>query len=210
MLGLLACPGAEGIHDLFVNRLVEATRSLKVGPPEDPAFTVGPLIDAKAHRRVLNWIEKGKQEARLEYAGDVGPLAGEGYYVAPHIFTNVAPSAAIAQEEIFGPVLAVLKARDLSEALEIANGTQYALTGGIYSRSPHNLARARREFRVGNLYLNRKITGALVGRQPFGGFKLSGIGYQAGGPDYLLQFVESRTITENTMRHGFAPVLTSS
>jgi RHH-type proline utilization regulon transcriptional repressor/proline dehydrogenase/delta 1-pyrroline-5-carboxylate dehydrogenase len=111
----------------------------------------------------------------------------------------------LAQEEIFGPVLAVLRCRDLDDAIGIFNGTDYALTGGIYSRSPANLDRARRELMVGNLYLNRPITGALVGRQPFGGFKMSGVGSQAGGPDYLVQFVVPRTITENTMRRGFAP-----
>jgi RHH-type transcriptional regulator, proline utilization regulon repressor / proline dehydrogenase / delta 1-pyrroline-5-carboxylate dehydrogenase len=118
----------------------------------------------------------------------------------------VVESATIAQEEIFGPVLAVMKARDLSEALRIANGTKYALTGGVYSRSPQSIERCKREFRVGNLYINRKITGALVDRQPFGGFKLSGIGSKAGGSDYLHQFLVPRTVTENTLRHGFAPV----
>src|SRR5262249_16450978 len=126
--------------------------------------------------------------------------------VGPHIFADAVPNAVIAQEEIFGPVLAVLKARDLAHALEIANGTPYALTGGFYSRSPANIARVRHKFRVGNLYINRKITGALVARQRFGGFKVSGIGSKGGGPDYLLQFVVPRTITENTMRRGFAPV----
>jgi RHH-type proline utilization regulon transcriptional repressor/proline dehydrogenase/delta 1-pyrroline-5-carboxylate dehydrogenase len=125
--------------------------------------------------------------------------------VAPHVFADVQLTAAIAQEEIFGPVLAVLHARDLTEALEIANGVPYALTGGLYTRSPASIARVKREFRVGNLYINRKITGALVDRQPFGGFKLSGTGTKAGGPDYLLQFLLPRTITENTMRRGFAP-----
>jgi RHH-type proline utilization regulon transcriptional repressor/proline dehydrogenase/delta 1-pyrroline-5-carboxylate dehydrogenase len=195
----------EALHDTFLARLVEATRSLKIAPAEDPGCSVGPVIDAEARRRILEYIEKGKQEARLEYAGDVGPLADEGYYVGPQIFSNVSPQATIAQEEIFGPVLAVLKARDLTHALEIANGTPYALTGGLYTRSPRHIERVRREFRVGNLYINRKITGALVDRQPFGGFKLSGIGSKAGGPDYLLQFVLPRTITENTMRRGFAP-----
>jgi RHH-type proline utilization regulon transcriptional repressor/proline dehydrogenase/delta 1-pyrroline-5-carboxylate dehydrogenase len=128
-----------------------------------------------------------------------------GFYVGPHIFTDVEPGATIAQEEIFGPVLAVLKARDFDEALEIANGTSYALTGGLISRSPAAIARARREFRVGNLYINRGITGALVARQPFGGFKMSGIGSKAGGPDYLPQFLEPRVVTENTLRRGFAP-----
>jgi RHH-type proline utilization regulon transcriptional repressor/proline dehydrogenase/delta 1-pyrroline-5-carboxylate dehydrogenase len=197
----------EGIHDVFLDRLVEATRSLKVAPAEDPGCAVGPVIDAEARRRVLEYIEKGKAEARLVYAGSVGNLVDEGYYVAPHIFAGVAPTSHIAQEEIFGPVLAVLIARDLDHALEIANGALYALTGGLYSRSPHNIARVKREFRVGNLYINRKITGALADRQPFGGFKLSGIGSKAGGPDYLLQFVVPRTITENTLRRGFAPTV---
>jgi RHH-type proline utilization regulon transcriptional repressor/proline dehydrogenase/delta 1-pyrroline-5-carboxylate dehydrogenase len=195
----------EPIYDAFLARLIEATKSLRIAPAEDPGCSVGPVIDEEARRRVLQYIAKGEQEARLEYAGDVEALAEEGYYVGPHIFSAVSPRATIAQEEIFGPVLAVLKARDLGQTLEIANGTPYALTGGLYSRSPQNIARVRREFRVGNLYINRKITGALVDRQPFGGFKLSGIGSKAGGPDYLLQFVLPRTITENTMRRGFAP-----
>ena len=195
----------ESLHDAFVNRLVEATRSLKIAPAEDPGCAVGPVIDEEAFNRIRAAIEQGKGEGRLVYGGDVGPLAAEGYYVAPHIFTDVAPAAKLAQEEIFGPVLAVLRCRDLTHALEIANGTQYALTGGLFSRSPEHIARVKREFRVGNLYINRKITGALVGRQPFGGFKLSGIGSKAGGPDYLLQFVLPRTITENTLRRGFAP-----
>src|SRR5262249_49533763 len=135
----------------------------------------------------------------------LGFLVNEGFYVAPHIFADVKPSAVIAQEEIFGPVLAVLKAKNLDDAIAIANGTPYALTGGLFSRSPENIARVKREFRVGNLYINRKITGALVHRQPFGGFKLSGVGSKAGGPDYLLQFMAPRCITENTMRRGFAP-----
>jgi RHH-type transcriptional regulator, proline utilization regulon repressor / proline dehydrogenase / delta 1-pyrroline-5-carboxylate dehydrogenase len=195
----------ESIHDVFLNRLVEATRSLKIAPAEDPGSTVGPLIDDESRQRVLGYVEKGKKESRLVYAGELGSLAEDGYYVAPHIFADVSPSAVIAQEEIFGPVLAVIRARDLNHALEIANGTQYALTGGIFSRSPAHIAQVRREFRVGNLYINRKITGALVDRQPFGGFKMSGIGSKAGGPDYLLQFVQPRTITENTLRRGFAP-----
>ncbi len=198
----------ESLYDAFLARLIEATRSLKVAPAEDPGCTVGPVIDADAYERILATIEKSKSEGRLVYAGDVGSLRGEGYYVAPHIFADVAPTSSLAQEEIFGPVLAVLKARDLDHSLEIANGTQYALTGGLFSRSPAHIARIKREFRVGNLYINRKITGALVDRQPFGGFKMSGIGSKAGGPDYLLQFVQPRTITENTLRRGFAPEVT--
>jgi RHH-type proline utilization regulon transcriptional repressor/proline dehydrogenase/delta 1-pyrroline-5-carboxylate dehydrogenase len=196
----------DGLYDTFVARLIEATRSLKVAPAEDPGSFVAAVIDEDARRRILGYVEKGKAESRLAFAGDAGALANEGYYVAPHVFVEVPPGAAIAQEEIFGPVLAVIRARDLDHALEIANGTPYALTGGLYSRSPQNIARVKRHFRVGNLYINRKITGALVDRQPFGGFKLSGIGAKAGGPDYLLQFVVPRTITENTMRRGFAPV----
>jgi RHH-type proline utilization regulon transcriptional repressor/proline dehydrogenase/delta 1-pyrroline-5-carboxylate dehydrogenase len=193
------------IYDAFLNRLIEATASLKIAPAEDPACRIGPVIDPDAHARILAAIERGKRDARLAYAGDVGSLATEGYYVAPHIFAEVPTASPLATEEIFGPVLSVIKSANLDEALTIANSAQYALTGGIFSRSPANIARARREFRVGNLYINRKITGALVGRQPFGGFKLSGAGTQAGGPDYLRHFLLPRCITENTLRHGFAP-----
>ncbi len=197
----------EPLYDAFLARLVEATRSLKLAPAEDPGSYLGPVIDADSQRRILESIGRGKKDARLAYAGDPGPLAGEGFYVAPHVFADVPPESSLAQDEIFGPVLAVLKSRDLAEALRIANGTRYALTGGLFSRSPENIARVKREFRVGNLYINRKITGALVDRQPFGGFKLSGVGSKAGGPDYLLQFVLPRTITENTLRRGFAPAV---
>jgi RHH-type proline utilization regulon transcriptional repressor/proline dehydrogenase/delta 1-pyrroline-5-carboxylate dehydrogenase len=163
------------------------------------------VIDEESFRRVRDYIAVGKTEARLVLAPDPGPLVEQGWYVGPHIFADVPPAARIAQEEIFGPVLSVIRAADLTEALRIANGTDYALTGGIFTRSPAALDRARREFLVGNLYLNRAITGALVNRQPFGGFKMSGIGSKAGGRDYLLQFVIPRTITEHTVRRGFAP-----
>jgi RHH-type proline utilization regulon transcriptional repressor/proline dehydrogenase/delta 1-pyrroline-5-carboxylate dehydrogenase len=195
----------ESIADQFLNRLVEATRSLTVAPAEDPGCAVGPVIDAESRDRVLAAIARGKTEARLAYQTDIGSLADEGYYVGPAVFADVPPNAWIAQEEIFGPVLAVTRARNLDEALRIANGTKYALTGGVFSRSPHDIEEVKRRFRVGNLYVNRKCTGALVDRQPFGGFNLSGIGSKAGGPDYLLQFVLPRTITENTLRRGFAP-----
>jgi RHH-type proline utilization regulon transcriptional repressor/proline dehydrogenase/delta 1-pyrroline-5-carboxylate dehydrogenase len=128
-----------------------------------------------------------------------------GYFVAPTVFDQVQPEMRIAQEEIFGPVLAVMRAENFDEAIGIALSTDYALTGGLYSRSPAHIEEARRRFRVGNLYINRKCTGAIVARQPFGGFKMSGVGSKAGGPDYLIQFLEPRTVTENTMRHGFAP-----
>ncbi|MGI8981324.1 MAG: L-glutamate gamma-semialdehyde dehydrogenase [Pirellulaceae bacterium] len=193
------------VYDTFLNRLVEATKSLQLGPADDPQASVGPVIDDESLGRIQRYIEIGKQEGRLVLAMDAAELAQQGCFVGPHIFADVAPSARIAQEEIFGPILAVLRATDLSEALRIANGTDYALTGGIFSRSPVALSRAQREFLVGNLYLNRPITGALVSRQPFGGFKMSGIGSKAGGSDYLLQFVLPRTITEHTVRRGFAP-----
>jgi RHH-type proline utilization regulon transcriptional repressor/proline dehydrogenase/delta 1-pyrroline-5-carboxylate dehydrogenase len=195
----------EPIYDQFRDRLIEATRSLKVAAAEEPGCVVGPVIDDEARDRIVGMIKKGEAETRLAYTADIGALAQQGSFVPPTIFVDVSPTATIAQEEIFGPVLAIMKARDLDEALAIANGTQYALTGGLFSRSPANIQRVRREFRVGNLYINRKITGALVDRQPFGGFKLSGIGSKAGGPDYLLQFLLPRSICENTMRHGFVP-----
>ena len=195
----------ESVYETFLQRLIEVTRSLRIGLAEDPGAFVGPVIDGEARDRLLKTIESGKSQAHLAYAGELGDLAAEGFYVAPHVFADVPPTAAIAQEEIFGPVLCVIRARDLNEAISIANGTRYALTGGLHSRSPANIERVRREFRVGNLYVNRKITGALVDRQPFGGFKLSGTGPKAGGADYLPQFLHARTITENTLRHGFAP-----
>lgn len=191
-------------YDAFLTRLVHAAASVNVGPADDPGTFVGPLIDEDAYRRVLGYIERGRGEAQSLLETDLSHLT-HGYYVGPTLFADVPPGAAIAQEEIFGPVLAVIRAPTFEEALEIANATEYALTGGVYSRSPAHIQRAKEAFRVGNLYINRKITGAIVGRQPFGGFKMSGIGSKAGGPDYLVQFMEPRTITENTLRHGFAP-----
>ncbi len=198
------------IHDSLLDRLIEATRSLKIAPAEDPSCRIGPVIDADAFTRIHQTIEQAKSEAKLVYAGDPGPFAAEGYFIAPHIFANVPRTSRLATEEIFGPVLSVLKAADLDDALAISNSVKYALTGGVYSRSPANLDRCRRDFRVGNLYINRRITGALVGRQPFGGFKLSGTGTQAGGPDYLRNFLLPRCITENTVRHGFVPQMRNS
>jgi RHH-type proline utilization regulon transcriptional repressor/proline dehydrogenase/delta 1-pyrroline-5-carboxylate dehydrogenase len=196
----------EGAYDLFLERLTAAVRSLKLGPAEDPGTFIPPVIDDDSRERINAYIAMGTREFRVAVAGEIpATLAREGHYVAPHVFADVDPSSRLAQEEIFGPVLCVIKAKNLDEAFQIANSTDYALTGGIYSRSPNNLARARHEFEVGNLYLNRPITGALVHRQPFGGFKLSGIGTKAGGSDYLLQFVLPISITENTMRRGFAP-----
>lgn len=194
----------EENYDKFISRLIEGAKSLRVGTPEDPGSYLGPVIDQESCKRIMDMIETGKNEARLAFQSRI---PSEGYYVPLTIFTDVNPGSRIAKEEIFGPVLSVFKVKDIDEALKVANSTEFALTGGIYSRSPANIERARREFEVGNLYINRGITGALVGRHPFGGFKMSGVGSKAGGPDYLLQFVEPRTVTENTMRRGFAPEL---
>jgi RHH-type proline utilization regulon transcriptional repressor/proline dehydrogenase/delta 1-pyrroline-5-carboxylate dehydrogenase len=186
----------------FTRRLVEAVRSLETGPPADPAYTVGPVIDESAVAKVRAYIDQGRAECNVLYEG---AAPADGHFVGVTVIGDVMPEHALAQEEIFGPVLAILRARDFETAVEIANGTPYALTGGVFSRSPANIEYARERFEVGNLYLNRGITGALVARQPFGGFSMSGVGSKAGGPDYLLQFMEPRAITENTMRRGFAP-----
>ncbi len=191
-------------YESFVKRLVDATASLRIGPATDPGTAVPPVIDAAARKNILAAIEKGKSEAKCVLSVDVSKL-GDGHYVGPTIFADVPPDSSLAQQEIFGPVVAVMRARDFDHALALANGTAYALTGGVYSRSPAHLDEARRRFRVGNLYLNRKITGAIVNRQPFGGMKMSGTDAKAGGPDYLLHFVEGRVVTENTIRRGFAP-----
>ncbi len=193
----------EPIYDAFVQRLVEATRSLNIGLAESPSTQVGPVIDANARDKIREYIEQGKKEAQT--ALEI-PVTNTGYFVSPTIFSHVVPTAAIAQEEIFGPVVAVIKVKDFNEAISVANGTNFALTGGLYSRTPSHIQQAQQEFEVGNLYINRTITGAIVARQPFGGFKMSGVGSKAGGPDYLLQFLEPRTITENIQRQGFAPI----
>ncbi|PMB12040.1 L-glutamate gamma-semialdehyde dehydrogenase [Fischerella thermalis CCMEE 5273] len=191
------------IYDSFVRRFTEATKSLNIGAAELPGTKVGPVIDANARDRIREYIEKGKAEAKVALEM---PAPENGYFIGPVIFTDVSPNAVIAQQEIFGPVVAVIKANNFQEALSIANSTNYALTGGLYSRTPSHIQKAQEDFEVGNLYINRTITGAIVARQPFGGFKLSGVGSKAGGPDYLLQFLEPRTITENIQRQGFAPI----
>jgi RHH-type transcriptional regulator, proline utilization regulon repressor / proline dehydrogenase / delta 1-pyrroline-5-carboxylate dehydrogenase len=190
------------VYDNFLDRLVAATRSLTVGAAHLPDTKLSAVIDADAQAKIQQYITQGQETAKLALEM---PVPAGGFYVSPTIFSEVDPHSAIAQEEIFGPVLAVIKAANFDEALSIANDTNFALTGGLYSRTPSHIDRAYREFEVGNLYINRGITGALVDRQPFGGFKLSGVGSKAGGRDYLLQFLEPRSITENTQRQGFAP-----
>ncbi|MCS6802325.1 MAG: proline dehydrogenase family protein [Chloroflexota bacterium] len=186
-----------------VERLVPAVESLVVGPPEDPFTFVPPVISAEAQARITEVIAWGRSHARLLAAAPTP--ARPGWYVPPVLFGDVPEEGPLAREEIFGPVLALFHVPDFDAALRLAMSVPYALTGGVFSRNPRHLERAAREFRVGNLYLNRKITGAVVGRQPFGGLGISGIGEKAGGPDYLRQFVEPRVVSENTMRHGFVP-----
>ncbi len=193
----------ESIVQPFVERLWAATASLVIGAATDPATTVGPVIDAAAQERLQTVIAQAKQ--RLTLVGEC-PAPTTGYFIGPTIFTEVPPDDPLAQEEWFGPVLAVLRVADFDQALQVANGTDYALTGGLYSRTPSHIQRAAQELACGNVYINRGITGALVGRQPFGGFKLSGVGAKAGGPDYLLQFVDPKVVTENIQRQGFAPL----
>lgn len=191
-------------YDRFLARIVEAVRSMTAGPPEDPSNTVGPVIDGGAKERILRYREIGEREGRVAATVSV-PDAG--YFVSPVILTELPAGSAILREEIFGPVLAVIRAGDIDEAIKSACDSEYALTGGLFSRSPENIRKVAEEFEVGNLYINRKITGAAVGRQPFGGFGMSGIGSKAGGPDYLHQFLEPRVVTENTTRRGFSPEL---
>ena len=193
----------EGNYERVMERLLSAAASLRVGNPEEPGITVGPVIDKTAYERILNYIDIGKSEATLAY--QKGDLPEKGYFVPPTIFTRVRPEMRVACEEIFGPVLSVIKVRDLDEAIAVANNTDYALTAGFFSRSPANIERVKAEMVAGNVYINRSCTGAVVGRHPFGGFKMSGSGTKAGGEDYLLNFLVPRVVTENIMRHGFAP-----
>jgi RHH-type proline utilization regulon transcriptional repressor/proline dehydrogenase/delta 1-pyrroline-5-carboxylate dehydrogenase len=196
----------DGVYDHFVERFVSACSSIPIGDPADPGILVGPVIDAEARGKILGLIERGKKEARLAFQSQLSPaLSASGTYVAPTVFADVPPSASIAREEIFGPVVAILRARDLDEAFRMAMDVDYALTGGLFSRSPSALARAQREYRVGNLYLNRGITGAIVERHPFGGFAMSGGGTKAGGKGYLENFLFPRAVSENVMRRGFTP-----
>ena len=201
----------DTIHDAFLERLVGSTQALIIDDPLDPHADLGPVIDADAANKIHRYADIGRAEGREVLAMPVPEHlptdADQLPYVAPHIYADIQPHHRLANEEVFGPVLAVIRVKTFDEALTIANSPAYKLTGGLFSRTPSHLERAVKEFRVGNLYLNRPNTGALVGRQPFGGFGLSGIGSKAGGDDYLLQFVEPRAVCENTMRRGFAPDL---
>ena len=193
----------EGVHDKLVERLKAAAESIHLGPSEEPRTYMGAVISESAKRKIEDYIEIGKQEGTLVL--ERLPENPSGYFVPLTIFKDIRPEHRLAQEEIFGPVLSIIKAKDFADAIQIANSTQYALTGGVFSRSPDNIAKAKKEFRAGNLYINRGCTGAIVNRHPFGGFKMSGVGSKAGGPDYLLQFLLPRNVVENTIRRGFAP-----
>ena len=199
----------DSIYDKFVARLIEGIKNISQKPANDPDAYLGPVIDKEAFDRIHRMIQEVPSSPT--YQADVKDLiqvpedGRSGYFVPPTVFTDVKPDSFLAQNEIFGPVLAVIKAKDLADAVKIANGTPYGLTGGIYSRSPKNIEYIKQHLEVGNLYINRAITGAIVNRHPFGGLKQSGVGSKTGGPDYLLQFLEPIALTENTMRRGFAP-----
>jgi RHH-type proline utilization regulon transcriptional repressor/proline dehydrogenase/delta 1-pyrroline-5-carboxylate dehydrogenase len=191
-------------YERFLQRLVSAAGSMRIGAAEVPGNIVGPVINRDAQQRILGIIEQGKKEAKLAWQGSV-PSDPNACYVPPTIFSEVPPGSRLFREEIFGPVLAVTKAKDFDQALALANDSEFALTGGCYSRSPQNIERAKAELVCGNLYINRTITGAIVERQPFGGFKMSGGGTKAGGREYLQNFLVPRVVTENCLRRGFAP-----
>lgn len=192
-------------YEPFVQRLAAATADIIVGNATDPSSFLGPVVDKEAYDRIVKTIASASDLTLLAQAKVPAELVQRGNYIAPTIFRDVPTNHPIWTDEIFGPVVACTQARDFDHAIQLATASEYALTGGIFSRHPQNIGRAKEEFRVGNLYINRGITGALVERQPFGGFLMSGIGSKAGGPDYLLQFMEPRVITENTMRRGFTP-----
>jgi 1-pyrroline-5-carboxylate dehydrogenase len=186
---------AADIYDVFCDRLQERVAKIKTGDPAENVYT-GPVISEKAYRKVLDYIEIGKKEGTVLNGGQAIETPEGGYYIAPTVIADVAPTARLALEEVFGPVLAVIKSHSFDDALAIANNTEYGLTGAIYTSSREKLDRAREEFHVGNLYFNRKCTGAMVGAHPFGGFNMSGTDSKAGGPDYLLLFTQAKSIAE--------------
>jgi 1-pyrroline-5-carboxylate dehydrogenase len=185
---------SEKVFDAFVDKLVKRAGKITVGPSDDPKNYMGPVVSATAMEGILGYIDVGKKEGKLVFGGGRAP--GEGYFIQPTIIAGVDPKSRIAQEEVFGPVLAVIKARDFDHALEIANDTEFGLTGAVYSRNKEKIAKAEEAFYVGNLYLNRKCTGAMVGAHPFGGFNMSGTDSKTGGKDYLLHFLQAKSIAE--------------
>jgi 1-pyrroline-5-carboxylate dehydrogenase len=189
----------DQVYDQVLQRVVEKTKALRLGNPTKPETDLGAVIDQRAFDTISQYIAIGQEEGRLVTGGEVIDhelVKDGGFFINPTIFADVHPHARIAQEEIFGPVLAFIRAANFTEALAIANDTEYGLTGGVYSRNLERLEQAREEFHVGNLYFNRKCTGALVGVQPFGGFKMSGTDSKAGGTDYLRLFTQPKVISE--------------
>ena len=184
----------ETIYDEFVQKLTAKVAEIKIGPADDLNNYMGPVINANARKNILDYIETGKKEGRLVAGGEA--VEGDGYFVKPTVIADVDSKARIFQEEIFGPVLAVSKAKDFDHALQLANDSEYGLTGAVFTANPEKAQKAKRQFFVGNLYINRKCTGAMVGAHPFGGFNMSGTDSKAGGPDYLLQFVQAKSIAE--------------
>jgi 1-pyrroline-5-carboxylate dehydrogenase len=185
----------ERIYDKFLEKLKARVEKIKVGDPAENAY-MGAVINEGSMKSILDYIEVGKREGRLITGGKPASNAGEGYFIEPTVIADIAPKSKLEQEEIFGPVLAVIKARNFDHALEIANDTEFGLTGAVYTKSPDKIERAKRDFHVGNLYINRKCTGAIVGAHPFGGFNMSGTDSKAGGPDYLLLFTQGKSIGE--------------
>ena len=183
----------EKVYDSFLEKLKARTEKITMGDPtENPGM--GPVVNEGSMKSILEYIEQGKKDGRLITGGTRDTKAGEGYFLKPTIFADIPAKSKLEQEEIFGPVLAVIKARNFDHALEIANDTEFGLTGAVYTSSPQKIERAMQEFHVGNLYINRKCTGAIVGAHPFGGFNMSGTDSKAGGPDYLLLFTQAKSI----------------
>jgi 1-pyrroline-5-carboxylate dehydrogenase len=185
----------EPVYDVFVDRVRERVATLRVGDPAANS-NMGPVVNAGAMETIQGYIETGKKESRLIAGGNAITTPEKGYFIEPTVFADVAPDARISQEEIFGPVLAIIKAKDYGDALDIANNTEYGLTGAVYTEDREKLNHARRAYHVGNLYLNRKCTGAMVGAHPFGGFNMSGTDSKAGGPDYLYLFTQAKSVAE--------------
>jgi RHH-type transcriptional regulator, proline utilization regulon repressor / proline dehydrogenase / delta 1-pyrroline-5-carboxylate dehydrogenase len=186
----------------FTKRFCEAARDVIIGSASNPSTLVGPVIDKESQERILKTISEAEKASKVGFKGSAPE---SGFFIPPTIFLDVDDKSSLWREEVFGPVVAVRNVATLDNAIQEATASEYALTGGLFSRSPSSIEKAKRKFKVGNLYINRACTGAMVCRQPFGGFKMSGVGSKAGGRDYLLQFMEPRTITENTMRRGFTP-----
>ncbi len=193
----------KNIFEDFTNRLLEAVKSIQIGSPSDPKNFMGPVIDQNAMNKINKYIQIGESGSnkRLSFG-----VSNSRNYISPTIFADIKPDSPILREEIFGPVLTLIKSKNINEAIKIANDSEYALTAGLFSRSPENISIFKSNIQAGNIYINRKITGAIVGRQPFGGYAMSGIGSKAGGPDYLIQFMNPISICENTLRRGYAPV----